>query len=285
MANKHPSLQLISAAIGLLLTVTGCAWEAGLPWGAWHPSVRIRASVAKDRQLPGGRFRTASEYVWQIDSLQVELAEMQLLLADDGARLTFDPAKPPAGYSLCHGGHCHAADGRLVDYADIQAELLGGGAGPTAVLLPLQATAAVVADYGPALMAAPKDLPLGTLATLRLSWRGVRVRARVWDGGPSGNRLPAQGIVVQLALPAASVAAQLKGAVGPHQPLHVYTQADLDVSIAFLDALDVAQLTAGAPFANGEPVVYLPEESPAAVALSQAWLHHASLTVVVARSN
>ncbi|MNS53348.1 hypothetical protein D3C72_861010 [compost metagenome] len=40
---------------------------------------------------------------------------------------TFDPANPPPGYSLCHGGHCHRDDGALVDYADIP---VGTGAAP-----------------------------------------------------------------------------------------------------------------------------------------------------------
>jgi hypothetical protein len=50
-------------------------------------------------------------------------------LAPSGGGGTFDPAHPPPGYTLCHGGHCHAEDGRLVPYADVEAELAGGGGG------------------------------------------------------------------------------------------------------------------------------------------------------------
>ncbi|NPC86419.1 hypothetical protein HPC49_50565, partial [Pyxidicoccus fallax] len=42
-------------------------------------------------------------------------------------------ANPPPRYSNCHSGHCHRDDGALVDYEDIQAELDGGGGGPTVV--------------------------------------------------------------------------------------------------------------------------------------------------------
>ncbi len=276
---------LICAGLAALLTCSGCAWDAGQPWGLWHPALRLRASVAKDRQLPGGRFRTASEYLWQIETLQVELAATQLQLASDAAQLSFDPAKPPAGYSLCHGGHCHAADGRLVDYADIQAELLGDAAGPALVTLPLEFTAAMAAEYGPPLAAGPLELPLGELATLRLAWRAVHLRARVWDGSPSGNRLPTKGIIMTVTLPAASIAAQLAGSVGPHQPLHLSTRADLDVPVTFLDGLDVAALASGAPTASGEPQIQLTADSPAALALGGSWLHHGTLTVSVARED
>lgn len=279
MASKGTGKLVILAVLAALFAGAGCAWEAGQPWGMWHPSVRVRASVPADRQLPDGRFRTASEYLWQIESLQIELADLRLQLAGSSSQLSFDPAKPPAGYSLCHGGHCHAADGRLVDYAEIQAELLGDGAGPAQVAVPLDVTVAMAAEFGPAVAAAPVDLPLGELATLRLAWRAVHLRARVWDGGPTGNRLPGKGIVVSLDLPAASVAAQLTGSTGPHQPVDVTTRADLAVSVAFLDSLDVAGLAASAPIVNGEPQVQLGVAAPATQALGQAWLHHSALTV------
>ena len=279
---RHP--RLLATALATLLALSGCAWEAGQPWGVWHTALRLRATVAKDRQLPEGRFRTASEYIWQVESLQVELAEMQLQLAGDAAQLSFDPAKPPSGFSLCHGGHCHASDGRLVDYAEIQEELLGSSAGLAKVVMPIPATAAVAGEYGPALQPATKELPRGALATLRLSWNGVRLRARVWDGAPGGKRLPTQGIIVDISLPAASVAAQLKGQVGPHEPLNVHTRVDLDVPVAFLDGFDVAPLVAGASQVNGQVVLQLPSNSAAAVALSEAWLVQSQLAAVVSRA-
>jgi hypothetical protein len=50
---------------------------------------------------------------------------------------TFDPANPPPGYSLCHGGHCHSDDGALVSYEDIQAQLDAGGGSSTSTLITL----------------------------------------------------------------------------------------------------------------------------------------------------
>lgn len=265
--------------VGLFVLLGGCAWEPGQPWGILDAAVRLRASVPADRQLAGGKLRTASEYIWKIEQLQVELDGAQVLLAAGSADLSFDPAKPPAGYSNCHGGHCHAADGRLVDYADIQAEMLGSAAGAQSVPLALEATRVLGPQYGPALRSAPVELPMGELSAFKLSWRRVSLQARVWDGSPKGQRLPADGLPVAIRLGPGSSAAQLSGSVGPHQPLRVHLAADLDVPALWLDGLDVAKL------ADSASQLDLPDGHWAALGLQQSWQHHASLSVQVTRAD
>ncbi len=271
-------LAVLVMSLWLCVAAAGCAWDAGQPWGIADAKVRLRSSVPADRLTSDGRMRTASEYLWKIESLQVELGGTQLLLAGDAGALSFDPAKPPAGYSNCHGGHCHTGDGRLVDYADIQAELLGSAAGAEVVDLALLATPTLAPAYGPALQAATADLPMGELSTFKLAWRGVTLHAHVWDGSPSAKRLPPGGVDVQIRLGPASAAAQVSGSVGPHQPLHVQIAADLDIPVLWLDGLDVAKL------AGTAAVLDLPADHPAAVALQQAWQHHASLSAQVSRA-
>jgi hypothetical protein len=271
-------LSVFFMTLWLCVATSGCAWDAGQPWGIADAKVRLRSSVPADRLTNDGRMRTASEYLWKIESLQVELAGTQLLLAGDAGALSFDPAKPPAGYSNCHGGHCHTGDGRLVDYADIQAELLGSAAGAEVVDLALLATPTLAPAYGPSLQAATADLPIGELSTFKLAWRGVTLHAHVWDGSPSAKRLPPEGVDVQIRLGPSSVAAQVSGSVGPHQPLHVQIAADLDVPVLWLDGLDVAKL------AGTSTLLDLPADHPAAVALQQAWQHHASLSAQVSRA-
>lgn len=266
-------------SLWLCIALAGCAWQAGQPWGIADASVRLRSSVPADRLTGDGRIRTASEYLWKIDSLHVELDGAQLLLAADAGSVDFDPAKPPAGYSNCHGGHCHAADGRLVDYADIQAELLGSASGAAVVDLGLVATPTLTSAYGPTLKGAAADLPLGELSTFKLVWRGVTLRAHVWDGSPSAKRLPASGVEVRIRLGPSSAAAQVSGSVGPHEPLRVRIAADLDVPVVWLDGLDVAKLAVTAPLLD------LPADHPAAVALQQAWQHHASFSAQVSRAD
>ncbi len=74
--------------------------------------------------------RTLTNEGWEIEVHGIELAIASIHVDDlQGAvGVEFDPANPPAGYSLCHGGHCHADSGALVAYAEIEAELAGGTA-------------------------------------------------------------------------------------------------------------------------------------------------------------
>jgi len=79
------------------------------------------------RDLGDDTVLTNLSYEVRIDSLTLDLKDWALQTLDGGAEV-FDPANPPDGYSLCHGGHCHNESGDLIDYADIQAELAGGEA-------------------------------------------------------------------------------------------------------------------------------------------------------------
>ena len=263
---------LASAAAWAL---SACALEPGQPWGWWSAEVRARASVAADRQLPDGRFRTASEYVWQLDPLQLELDSLRLVVTDNGASIGFDPAKPPAGYSLCHGGHCHANDGRLVDYAEVQTELLGKTQGNTAIDLPLLATITMAQADVAAQQTGTAAMPLGNVASLQLSWRGLRLHGKVWDARPGSPRLPADGVALTLLLPADSVSVLLDGHTGPHQPLRWHTAIDLDLPASWLDSFDPA------PLAKDATALDLPPDHPAVQVLNEALHGHVRASVSV----
>ena len=186
-----------------------------------------------------------------------------------------DPAKPPAGYSLCHGGHCHADDGRLVDYAEVQTELLGKTQGNTAIDLPLLATMAISQANTAAQQTGTAAMPLGNLASLQLSWRGLRLHGKVWDARPGSPRLPADGVALTLLLPADSVSVLLDGHTGPHQPLRWHTAIDLDLPASWLDSFDPA------PLAKDATVLDLTPDHPAVPVLNEALHGHvrASLSV------
>ncbi len=243
-----------------------CAWEPGNPWGVLTLNVQFRATVAADRLLPDGRFKTASEYLWRYERFEVELDKARVTVAADAAKLSFDPAKPPPDYTLCHGGHCHASDGRLVDYAEVEAGLLGAaGAGP--LVLPLDVTVDAALPSGVVVPAGPLDLPLGTVANAQVAWRRAVVTARVWDGSPKGDRLPKGGVAVKWTLPAGSLAAQVRAKVGPHEPLQVALHTAIELPATWLDSVDVA---AGQPDAK---------------ALESALLHAATASVTVVRGD
>jgi hypothetical protein len=113
------------AALPLAL---GCAVDAG------HGFATVETATLEARFEPGparavdGGFVTDRGYTVRLEALALETEELALesLSAARGGG-SFDPARPPPGYTLCHGGHCHAEDGSLVSYAEVEAELSGGG--------------------------------------------------------------------------------------------------------------------------------------------------------------
>lgn len=121
----------LSIFVGLIGS-SGCAIEPG------HGFATIEDASISAALVPGaardlGEDTILTNLGYQVKltsaSLSIDRAELQTLEdGGSGGAGDFDPANPPPGYSLCHSGHCHHESGRLVPYAEIQAELAGGGA-------------------------------------------------------------------------------------------------------------------------------------------------------------
>jgi hypothetical protein len=117
------------------LALGGCAWEPGQGFAVVEPTVRVAYEPLAARAAGDGYQRLSSDYQVRLDSASMRLSGIELLAsaAGSGSGSSFDPAHPPAGYSLCHGGHCHRDDGALIPYEQIAAEM-GGGGGASAVV-------------------------------------------------------------------------------------------------------------------------------------------------------
>ena len=76
-----------------------------------------------------GRFRTSKSYEIDFERFDLSVRAVALTTAPQLSNDVFDPANPPAGYSLCHNGHCHADSGELVDYDKIILSLGGSSSG------------------------------------------------------------------------------------------------------------------------------------------------------------
>ena len=194
---------IVAALIGF--AASGCALEPGDPWGVVRAGLEVRLDLSGGRLDPEGRVRTSDDYRVQLQALELEIEAVEFVAGETSA-LSFDPANPPPGYSLCHNGHCHADDGRLVDYADIAAELAGGAAsGPALVLgggvVTLDAS---MPAAGLVLEACSNACVLdnpGELAAVRALVRGARVRGRVFDARTgAAARLPVEGVAFDVAL-------------------------------------------------------------------------------------
>jgi hypothetical protein len=128
-----------AAATSLLLlggTLAGCTFQDGEYFAQIRPQLSVTFVAREDRVIDARWQKLASGYEVRLEKASLQVESVQLLAAGAGATAAaFDPARPPAGYSLCHNGHCHADDGRLVPYEEIAAATgSGGGAGPRPVL-------------------------------------------------------------------------------------------------------------------------------------------------------
>lgn len=112
------------AAALILALAPACAWDAGEPFGEVDGALTARWTTPASRDRGDGWQKLASDFEIRLDTATWTTTALALVPAATAA-VSFDPASPPPGYSLCHAGHCHADDGRLVAYEDIAAELAG----------------------------------------------------------------------------------------------------------------------------------------------------------------
>jgi hypothetical protein len=168
--------------IALALT-PACAWDAGEPFGEVDGTLTARWTTPASRDRGDGWQKLASDFEIRIERARWSTTALDLLPAATAAA-SFDPASPPPGYSLCHAGHCHADDGRLVSYEDIAAEL-AGDAPPAPVAsfaigeLDVAAGAAVALDC-----AGPCPLPQTVIGRAQLGVASIELAGAVRDTRP-----------------------------------------------------------------------------------------------------
>ena len=236
-------------AAGALLLVAGCTWEPGEHFAI--VSARLGAAYVPrpDRELPAGWQKLASGYEVRLGQAQLKVLGVHLLagpLGPSGAG--FDPANPPAGYSLCHNGHCHAADGRLVSYEDIAAELTGGATpAPLLSLGGLELNLLAPPSLQPLPCPAPCALPRGEVNKLRVDVASVVLNGEV-RAGP-GRSLPQPTLPFAAGLTAApgqaltSVVTQLGLPADNRHPPQVILDIGLTTGADLFDEIEWSGLT------------------------------------------
>jgi hypothetical protein len=227
---------------GLSLGAVGCTWGEGEGFATLR-GAEVSARIERDSQAS---FELETELGYAV---LLELAELQLdeLILEqstgEGGEAHFDPANPPDGYSLCHGGHCHSDDGRLVDYAEIERELATSGAAfAPLVRLPADArfdlltgVAQELGDVQPS-----RELPRAEIARVTLRASALRMRGTV-RGGPA-NALPdAVPLSVELAL-SAPFRADVHADIDRDTPEHLHAGVELVVPHGLFDAVDFAAM-------------------------------------------
>ncbi len=242
---RSPASLAAAVAVWSLLAlagVSGCV-DPGLPWGWLEVSVQARFDPPEGRLDAAGRLKTNANYSVTLDTVEVALDAVTVVLGGVGAT-DFEPANPPEGYSLCHNGHCHADTGELVDYEVIALEMAGGTAGARITVGLDGETRALTPDPVPLGVTpcepSPCELPRGEMAGLELTVASLHVRGTVFDQLTGDDaRLAPEGWPFEASVAvAAPVLASLTGTIGPGQPVGVALEVDFQLPPELFDDID-----------------------------------------------
>jgi hypothetical protein len=122
----------------LFLTASGCTLSAGDWFAELRASFTARYVARSDRDVGGGWQKLNTLYEVRMTRALVTIQDVELQdLGGGGTGTVFDPTHPPAGYSLCHNGHCHRDDGALIPYDEVIAGINSGGAAATQTVVTL----------------------------------------------------------------------------------------------------------------------------------------------------
>lgn len=226
------------------LAAQGCAAGDGGGFARLEPgTLRVGLDVSPARTLSASGLLTDLGYRVELEActVGVERLELQELMGSTRSPARFDPANPPAGYSLCHGGHCHAEGGELVSYEEVQAGLAGGTASwePVATA-PLDRTFDLLEpqqqslrDYAP--MA---ELPRAVIGRAALSWNDFHCSGTVGDEASDSP----SDLEIDLSLASEPITAALDVAITRDGPETFMPRVRLALDGTLFDGLDFRSL-------------------------------------------
>ncbi|HEX5747524.1 MAG TPA: hypothetical protein VFZ09_14860 [Archangium sp.] len=240
----------------LLLSCLGlgaCTWEPGQGFAVVEPTVRAAFEPLADRTTPDGYQQLASNYQLHVDGAALRLSGIELIAFAGGSGGGFNPANPPPGYSLCHGGHCHRDDGALIPYEQIAAEMGGGGGSSTVATLPVTGPLNLLAAERFAVECVPDcALPQANVSQGRWDIESLNLEGSVRDARTPA-RFPGERRfrwVLSRAPSDTTPAAVLDGTVELPSDRSTPPRAKLDLSLVLtarlFDTVDWSTLTQGA---------------------------------------
>jgi hypothetical protein len=239
---------------------SACTFEDGTGFATLR-AAKLEVSFEPGARDLAGTILTNGDYRVRLEGFSAELESFELDQLTSSGGPGFDPANPPPGYTLCHGGHCHAVDGRLVDYADIEAELAGGGASLSAVAtFPIGTTADLLAGERVELdtVEPSRELPRANVRKAALTVARVELSGSVSGGPPKLDETP-----LSITLPGARPTGPVELEIARDGPAELRLDARLRVDGTLFDDIDWAELAA-------DGAVVVEPESPAAETLVTA---------------
>lgn len=240
--------------LGLLLCVafvsSACGFTEGNPWGlaTFEVSGLLKTEGREGAGGEASHLKTSTDYGVDLQELSLELVTVAIGVAKKGGAVSFDPAKPPEGYTLCHNGHCHATDGRLVDYEDIEVDVASGSSsgevkaevGKTFSWPLTEAKerfrVAAVSDLS-CVGGMPCDIPKGDYQLATVIVKNIHVKGKAYDTR-STKRISDKGVSFAIDLPGElTIKAPLKIARNVDK-VDQAVRIELQLDAAFLDKID-----------------------------------------------
>jgi hypothetical protein len=237
------------AAVLLVVLAPGCAIGEGHGFVTLEAgTLRVAFEPGAARDLGGGTFFTDLGTRIRFDTARLEIGTLGVETLGGGSQGTFDPSSPPPGYTLCHGGHCHAEDGRLVPYAEVEAELAGGAASFASVFTASVGAGADLLAAAPLPLAGlePAELPQVDLRRVTLDLGRLEIAGAVDIGG---RELPLE---VDLDL-AGSASGGLEIPVDRSGPRVRRPRAELVLDGTIFDGIDLGALERQGTIRIGAP--------------------------------
>lgn len=233
-----------SVVCALALSTPGCAWNEGRGFATLEET-RVSARVQQEPASALAEITTDLGYVVRLASAELYVEDVVLeQVAAGGGDAHFDPAHPPEGYSLCHSGHCHSEDGRLVAYEEIEQEAASAGEtyAPVASIPVYSGLDLLAGATRRVRQVQPSDeLPRAELQRVTLHAGALQLRGSV-QSGPGGESLPqALPLVVDLEL-RIPLRAAVHVDIDRDSPAHVRAVVEVTVARALLDELDFVRL-------------------------------------------
>jgi hypothetical protein len=245
-------------AVALTWSCSACAFGDGEPYGQVTGALTGGYELRDDRDVGEDDWqKLVSELEIVVDDARLTVEVVELVGAsEDIAAVTgavFDPANPPPGFTLCHNGHCHSDSGDLVDYADIEAQLAGGGS--------TGATTALAMAGGEHDLLAGATLPLscddclldaGRVSRVRLTASRLELAGRIRDGLGTPRFDGSHSFEASVGLLSLAGDPDVPGALeqsvslplGDEHASAIALQLRLDVSAALFDGLDPVAIAA-----------------------------------------
>ncbi len=234
--------------VWLMVLASGCALGPGEPMGTLEPSLTVRYAAEPGRDAGDGFHRLASDFQVRVTRAELSLCTVELVERSVSGGGGFDPAHPPPGYGLCHNGHCHADDGRLVSYEDIAAELGGGVQSRTVVALHGPEAMNLLADAGDNALTCAPDCVLSAahVERIHVPVSQLHIEGAVRDGRESLRFTGTRPFSFDLTVPAGGVApvltAEVDVSVDRETAPVIHLALALELGPALFDRVDWAAL-------------------------------------------